>query len=275
VAGNGDRTGSARSKRPSARARRALGAALVGFALVSLAPRLARADRVDDILYAFTLTLVFGTVDTVFLVHDIAVAAQGDHPSTAFSVVEVVVMAPQAAIFNAASATNMAERHPNTWALYPSLLTSAMLTHGIWSLASTPDKPLPRTRFFGSAAIGINATLSVSAIGALFSDDHIFDRPTGIAVVVLTLPQVVVGSVGLGLYPEDRATWAGYTAWSGVLLAHGVLSIALRGEDRSSSPPLELPPGALRPRILGFGPAPVGGFEGHPPGVGFMLRGSM
>jgi hypothetical protein len=169
----------------------------------------------------------------------------------------------------------MTESHPNTWALYPSLLTTSMFAHGIWSLASAPDKPPPHTRFFGSAAIGINATLTLSAIGALFSNDHIFDRPTGIAEVALTLPQVVVGSVGLGVYPEDRGVWAGYTAWSGLLLTHGVLSIALRGEDRSSSVPLELPPDALRPRILGFGPAPIGGFEGYSPGMGFMLRGSM
>lgn len=262
------------------RARRRLGAALVALALVSLAPRPARAQLREVVMVFVFVAATVIVVDSVFFVHDAGVMVQKEHPSTAFSVAEVIVMAPQAIGFNIANAANMTDDGGDAWAVLPAMLTSAMLAHGIWSFTEDPEAPNPYTRFLGSGAVGVNGTLTVGALAALSSERRVFTRPMGVAEVALTLPQVVVGAVGLANDDAaNRPAWGALTAWSGALLAHGVASIALGGEEDPKETSRRARTskrraGAIDPRIRGMGPAPLGGFDGHAPGMGFMLQGS-
>lgn len=255
-----------------------IGAALLSFACVSLAPRPARAHGGNDaeaLLTVVSVGITCAVVDTAFLMHDVVVAAERGHPSVGWSVTEVVLTAPQVALVGALVAS---DSEGMIWPIFPGMFAGAMLTHGIWSLAEDPEAPKPGTRFLASSAVGVNGMLSLTALTALGNRGHVFSRPMGITEVVLTLPQVAVGAAGLGLDAENRPIWGAFTAWSGVLLAHGVTSIALGEGDEapsSSGLPSRRRVGAVEPRVLGFGPVPFMGSDGRTPGMGFVLRGSL
>jgi hypothetical protein len=101
--------------------------------------------------------------------------------------------------------------------------SSALTTHGLWSSLSTSIEPLPR--FAVSAMIGANWAFTANAFGCLYW--------TRWNPIEIGIPQAVLMSAEFSLSiermvndPEHRGEWAGLMAWSAIMGAHGVASIA-------------------------------------------------
>jgi hypothetical protein len=266
-----------RRMRSKSRARR-FGSALIFvacFALVSLAPRRARADFVEEVAIGVLVFTAVAGSDILFTTYDAVVASNGELPSRGWAIAELVVTAPQPLLITGVTTWLTLSKEPEiNSALIPlGALPGALTTHAIWSLV--PSRVSPSTLFFASPGIASNTMFTASAVAALFTERRVFTRAVGVAEVVLTLPSVIGGSVRLATDASHRPGWTAYTAWSGALLLHGVASIAAGGGDSegesSSARPYRR--AAVAPRVVAFGPAPIGLDVELPPSPGLAVRG--
>jgi hypothetical protein len=270
--GGARRRGAARRVAPAV-----VGAAL---ALASLSPGTARASD-DGAIFAATLAVLLASADIGFSVYDAAVARNGELPANKAAVAELIVTLPQTGVLGGAMATFTGGHEPEVglailpFAIFPGALTA----HSIWALGGYDVGP--STLFFASPAIASDALLTASALTAMFGKRRLFTKEMGIAETLIMAPQVIAGAYELGLKDSYIPGWSALTAWSGVLLIHGVASIALdRGHlgdsDGWASPKSPAGPrvGRIRPRIHGVGPAPIAVSVDRPPAYGVVARGS-
>jgi hypothetical protein len=95
------------------------------------------------------LALLVAGADVAFTIHDAARAIQGERASTAVSVAELVVAAPQAYFF-----TRLAFEDPSTVTVGLAVWTTALTAHALYSLAA-PDERVPAP----AISLGANAAL--------------------------------------------------------------------------------------------------------------------
>ncbi len=189
-------------------------------------------DALKNMLKASpTITLVSTGVvvlaDGSFTVLSGLAAAQGRELDKGVYVAQTVVAAPQALGFSMAPFFfDIVKWKPveNALLLLPAQIwSSTLMTHGLWSSVSSSVEPLPR--FGVSAMIGANLAFTADAFGCLF-----WTRWNPIEIGV---PQAILMSAELSLSiermvndPDHRGEWAGLMAWSAIMGAHGVASIA-------------------------------------------------
>jgi hypothetical protein len=65
--------------------------------------------------------------------------------------------------------------------------------------------------------------------------------------MIVCTPQVALGAYEIAHDPGNRAGWVALTAWSGLLLTHGVVSIALHAAHKTPDEPVTPPPPPLPP----------------------------
>lgn len=221
-------------------------AAVLGLGLgLGRPPSEAHAGDFDGVVLAASIVTGLLIADLTFATYNIVVASQAELPSKGWAIAETVLTIPQTLVFNPFFAGLEASEKDSPWLvllMVPTMGVSALTTHGIWSLAS--DTVHPGTLVGVSAFIGANATMTVGAVGMAF-DGRLSNRAVGVAQIVCTLPQVILGGYEIGTRAPDRAGWIGLTAWSGTLLLHGIASSiwgGRRSHDDDAAPPPPPPP---------------------------------
>lgn len=219
--------------------RRTLPPALLAFALLTAAAAPARADFFST-LAAGALT-VCAVADTPFTIYDIAVAAKGQVPSTGWAAAEIAVSVPQVLGFQTLLAIADVEKDKDDTplsflALVPAIGTTSMLVHGSW--ATSNPRVRPGLLAIGSPMIAADMSFTITAIAHAYSR-RLTSRPLAVAQIAFTLPQLIAGATILrrddpAMLPTERNTWIAITAWSSVLVAHGVAS-AIVGSKREIS----------------------------------------
>lgn len=256
--------------------------AALAFALTSLPPRDAQAS-LDEAILGVALFTAVAVGDVTFIVYDTIRVQNGELPSKGWSIAELVVTLPQTLVLSGATAVFTVEREEEVSlvTLPFSVMTGALSTHGIWSLA-TKDVD-PTTLYWASPAIAANTTLTASALTAMFGKRRVFTQEMGIAEVLCTTPTIIASAYKLGLKDTYVPGWAGLTAWSSALFVHGAVSIALdRGRSyhsRSSDVKVASsgrPFTSARPtfRVDTIAPGIVGGSLDRGPAYGLTMRGS-
>ena len=114
----------------------------------------------------------------------------------------------------------------------PLAWTSAIATHGIWGLAG------PRTDnnllMGGSYAVGANVAFTLGALGAA-TGGHLPGAYFGGVEMAGTAPALAVGVYELTSPGRPyKPFFAGITAWSGALFAHGLVSLAVGIKERDA-----------------------------------------
>lgn len=178
-----------------------------------------------------TITLVstgvVGLADGTFTVLSGLAAVQDRELDKGVYIGQSVVAAPQALGFSMAPFFfDIVKWKPveNVLLLLPAQIwSSSLMTHGLWSSLSTAIEPLPR--FGVSAMIGANWAFTADAFGCLYW--------TRWNPIEIGIPQTILMSAEVSLSiermvndPDHRGEWAGLLAWSAIMGAHGVASIA-------------------------------------------------
>lgn len=197
------------------------------LAVALLCPaRKARADVAPAplVIGAAVAVVTFTIINVVYTLEATVMATDNERPSKAFSTAETIVTAPQTALWSLAPILVDNPDDPSEealWLLYPMWVTS-LTTHGIWGLAS--DTVHPQTLGAVSPAIGADLTLTLNAVSKGASG-RLLTLPSAILQMVITAPQVAVGTAHLVRTSEDDVAWTLLTAWSGALFLHGTASL--------------------------------------------------
>lgn len=182
----------------------------------------------ENIFYLSAASLV---VDVTFTIHDASLQWQDQGQSTGWAIAESVLTVPQAGVLNYgiswahSKGDNDDIVAMDALAVIPSVWTSQLATHGIWSLAS--DKVRLGDLYGVSWAIGANLTFTVGAVSGVFGK-RLGGPIFGIMEMVGTTPSIAVGLYrSLGRVDADQSAWIALTAWSSVLWLHGLASTVI------------------------------------------------
>lgn len=245
--------------------------------------RPSRAEAGDGEAIAVVSTLIACAIaDATFATYDIVVAAKGELPSRGWAIAEIVATAPQTLLFNGAFYGLSAHEDDPYIVLLSVPLTgiTALTTHGIWGVAST--KVSPSALAGVSSAIGVNTHfLGYDITRAV--NGKLGSRPMGIAQMIMTTPQTVIGAVEIANAKTNQGAWIGLTAWSGALMLHGLASAIWGARHEDPPPPPEPPPSPppeppgdrtkpplMVPASIQFGPTMVTDGIARAPGVGIV-----
>ncbi len=194
-----------------------------------LLPRSAAADELEVAALFFLLAGPPLTASTALTIYDAVKAAQDEPPAEAAGWVQAIGATPQALVltgFATAGAVDDDDDMANVGLIFApfAMMTTALGTHGIWTLAA--DDPDPSRMFFTASAIGINAPLTVWALGAGFAGG--FSRPHyAIMQLVATAPVIGGSAYHLGIGGEYTLDAVVMTTWSSALFLHGAMSLML------------------------------------------------
>lgn len=216
------------------------------FALTLHAPEARAGDLGPALLGAGVIGLI--GADIAFAAHGLDGAMKNNLPRDDWLTAQTIVVAPQSLAlstlltgFNAAKDDDVALL-ASAIGYVPTACVNALTTHAIWGMSDRESK-IPADALAGvSTLIGINATVSLAAIGRL-SRGHLHSRGIGILSSVLTMPGTIVGVYESTVQRPEQGQWIALTAWSGVLLVHGIAS-AVTSDDRTydDDPPPPPPP---------------------------------
>ena len=216
-------------------------AGLVGIGLVTAAAP----ARANDAVTTFIVTVAAVVVipDIVFATYGIVVAGKGKLPSSGWSIAESIWTVPQTItgnLFYASVGKKQEHDAPlQMIILLPTIGTTILSTHGIWSSATTNVRP--GVLAWSSAAVGADIALTTGILAST-ADGKLSGRPVGITTMLFTAPQVAATSYLAATTPASgRGGWIALSAWSGTLFLHGLVS-AIHGEGRSPPEPEDAPP---------------------------------
>ncbi|MBW2456701.1 MAG: hypothetical protein JRI68_19450 [Deltaproteobacteria bacterium] len=201
-------------------------------ALLLLCPGAARADD-DTVEVALGVVTLGGlaAADVAFAVHAAKLYVERGEADQAWAIAEVAAGAPQALFFQAFNSFFLVqERGDHGVKLImpaPTMVTTAVTVHGIWSLAR-PDEA-PGLLFVGSSMIAVNSTWTVMRLNNLF-DGELRPWEIGWVQMVSTGPMVAWGAAEAARQESFRSGWIGLTLWSSALFMHGAAGVLL-GED--------------------------------------------
>lgn len=222
---------------------RTCGAAAIAAGLLLATAGEARADDTEFKVLAGAL-VGFAAADITFAVHDLDAAGKNRLDRDGWLIAETVVSVPQTLVFN--SFLLAMNTDPDTdfgdiatvLGVLPTAGVTALSIHGIWGL--TEDRPPADAHAGVSVLAGMNFTLSMAAIGRA-TGGSFHTRGIGVLELVLAAPGLAVGIYESTFERPQQGAWIGLTAWSGGLVAHGVLSAIIDGRIRSSDPAPENP----------------------------------
>jgi hypothetical protein len=218
----------------------------LALVLATMPATTARADAYTDfksnigksLENIFYLTAASLIVDVTFTIHDATLQWQNKRQSTGWAIAETALTLPQVGLFNAgltwahSKGDNDDISTMDALAVIPSVWTSQLATHGIWSLAS--DKVRLGDLYGVSWAIGANLTFTVGAVSGLFGK-RLGGPIFGIMEMVGTTPSIAVGLYrSLGKVDADQPAWIALTAWSGVLWVHGLASTVIPNPKKNT-----------------------------------------
>jgi hypothetical protein len=247
----------------------------LGLITTAAAPAHAFSDVAELYLYTLVITAL---PDAALGTYGVVVAARGELPGRGLSIAETAVAVPQTVFYSTFYAAYQAKEDDQgsipMFLLMPTVATSILSTHGIWSTATTQVRP--GVLAGASIAVGVDAALSTGAIASTLSG-QLSGRDIGVATLALTAPQIAVGGYLVATTPaSDRAGWIGLTAWSGALFLHGLAS-TIRGHranvilPRSSPMAWRAPndgPRLVVPGSIRVGPTVVTDGVASAPGLG-------
>ncbi len=191
-------------------------------------------------------------LDLSLVVYDTVLVIGGNRPSTPGAIVEVAAVGPQALILGVGTTLLAIEARKGDRMLpvaiaAPTMVTHALTTHGIWSLAD--DHVEPNELFGVSSAVGINAGLTYAILGAA-GEGELSNRPMAWSQLILTAPIMAVGGYK-SVVSSDRFGWIALTAWSTGLFAHGAASLFAESAPKDDARRWQAPPFTLVPTLLG------------------------
>lgn len=238
---------------------------IVIFVIALAMPRTARADGWDA--FGITLFLIGPplTASTGLMIYDAVKAAQDEPPSIAAGWVQTLGAGPQALALTAFGTWGAAADENDAGTLgmifMPfSMMTTALMSHGIWRLAR--DDPDAAQMFFTSTAIGINAPMTIWAVGAGLAGG-VSKTPYAITQLVASSP-VIGGSIyHLATGGDHRIDAVTMLTWSSALFAHGAISLMLP----------EHAPDYREPDDVAVLPTALPALDGSAPGV--MIFGTL
>ncbi len=194
-----------------------------------------RTARADDETVEVALGVVtlggLAAADVAFGVHAAQLYVERDEADQAWAIAEVAAGVPQALFFQAFNSFFLVQEHGDHGVKLimpvPTMITTAVAIHGIWSLAR-PDEA-PGLLFVGSSMIAVNSTWTVMRLTNLLGGEL---RPWEIGWVqmVSTGPMVAWGAAEAARQESFRSGWIGLTLWSGALFAQGAAGVLI-GED--------------------------------------------
>jgi hypothetical protein len=200
-------------------------ASLLALGLATSAAE-ARADDWEEALAGVAILGIVGGTDIGFVVHDAVLFAEGRRPAQPVAIAETAVGAPQALVLHIATAVLAHERGDNEVKLGligPSMVVTALTTHGSWALAR-PDES-PNVLFGASTIIGVNAAWTTVSLSNLF-DGRMPPSETGLLKMITTAP--AAGWAIAEAVESERFTtgWIALSAWSSALFLHGAAELA-------------------------------------------------
>jgi hypothetical protein len=214
----------------------------VAGALVLSAAGQARANTEEDVLIVLGIGVV--AMDFVFTGYALGAAAKGEEADRGWLIAETCFTAPQTAVLLGAFPFIITEeREPAASAMFvPTMMISTMTAHGATGLLFSEE---PAEHVGISVMIATNTTLSNAVLTRTFQGELSSVSMAAIQVSA-TVPQLIVGTINAATVEEDRARWAGLTAWAGGLFLHGLASLLFTDDGESDSmrapPMLEEPP---------------------------------
>jgi len=247
-------------------------AALAGTSLVTTP---AAADDDDGLIGVLPTILV----DSGFGAHAVASAFRDQAVDTAVLVPELIFGIPQYLGLNVVLGIgayddgiwdgNVDPQIATLTFLAPAMMGTAMTVHGIVTAAGDELEPY---RVVGVATlVGINLPITSITLGSSLRGS--WNAPLVALVQVATTAPAMMGSVFAAAEDEpDRVGWALLAGWSGLQLAHGVVSLVARDdEDRWNDYGGADPSRGGAALSLWGGPAVVGEAAAQAPGL--MLGG--
>jgi hypothetical protein len=262
----------ARSHRKRA-GRRSFAQALAGALPAVLALSLASPGRAearegidDDTIIAIVGAGVLG-LDLMLFAYDAGMFYANRHPATGWSIAQTAITAPQAIAFGAMAVGAELDGRGKADTLVPAFLGAmflgAMTTHGIWSLSS--DDVTPAELFTLSPVIAGNTIVTTAAL-AKGTGGELGSPALAVLELALAAPTGSYFVYRSAVEEEDRSTWIGLSAWSGVILLHGAASLfAWRSDELEDSARVRRP--LLPFTIQGFGPSMVSDGVASVPGL--------
>lgn len=234
-----------------------MGATAVAAAgLVGLgAPGEARAGDGEGIAVVALLG-AFAVADIGFAAHDIDAASHNRLARDGWLIAETAVSVPQTLVFNTLLVGfNASDRDMGEVATFlgtiPTAGVTALTVHGIWGMA---DQKVDADALAGvSVLVGTNFALTASALGSAGAG-RFHTRPVGVLETVLAAPGLGVGIYESSFERPERGAWIGLTAWSGALMAHGVVSMIVDGGRARRRDPIEEPVAKRAARATSFWP---------------------
>ncbi|NUO50860.1 MAG: hypothetical protein HOV80_18565 [Polyangiaceae bacterium] len=209
-------------------------------------PSTARAD--DDVVVALAVVgaALLAGADVTFTAYSGGTAARVEEPDQAWMTAQSIVTTPQALAINVGMGAIAAEDDDEGYSLLAVPVVAwinALSIYSTWAVAA-PGKVAPDQRWGVSWMAGTNAAFTAAAVGAM-ADERLSPLWISIPEVGLMGAEAAFAGVRAAQDEKYRAGWAAMAAWSGVLAAHGIISIIgeAAGWNGSEPPPPEpLPP---------------------------------
>ena len=127
-----------------------------------------------------------------------------------------------------------AENAVDVLQLTASAWSGVLAVHGWWTGLS--PRVAPAFAIGVSGVAGVDLALTAASAARLF-EGRFWGKPGAVTETVMALAGIAGAGVALRLdEPQNRAVWAGLSAWSGVLAAHGIASLVVGPVARVASP---------------------------------------
>lgn len=196
-----------------------------------LASSASSARAADDA--AVISVVIAGAADATFIGFDLAAVGRGQHLSREQAMVQTLVMAPQAGLFEvlyAYQATRPTDDQGTRMALLLPIpvVFDTLTMQAIWTW-SRPSAS-PGIVLGVSAMVGVDTALTTSTIAHLASRRRI-GRHLGIAQMIAVAPSIVAGAYELSQEPGQKLAWGTLTTWSSLLFVNGLIATIVGGSD--------------------------------------------
>jgi hypothetical protein len=141
-------------------------------------------------------------------------------------------------------------------------VTTTLFMHGMLGVTTSSSPVTPAQSYGLTWAAGIDTAFTLPLVAATINGRP-FPRALGGMEMALTAPQIAVAAYGLRADPRNTLGYGAIAGWSGLLFAHGLVSVALpREKPRPAEPAPPPKPPLLVPASIELAPTPVAGGGG-------------
>lgn len=185
--------------------------------------------------------------DIAFAAHGLDAAVKNDLQRDDWLLAQTIVVGPQSlALSTLLTGLNASDDKDiallaTALGFVPTACVNALTVHAVWGMADH-DARIPADALAGvSTLIGVNSALTLAAAGRL-GRGHLHSRGVGLFTTILSLPGTAIGVYESTFQRPEQGQWIALTAWSGVLLAHGIASAVTSDNHYEDLPPDPPPP---------------------------------